>query len=154
MRLVLIAIEAVRVANLSGLGVLNGEAVPPFTIFARHSRTAPDLHRSTVGEVLRTEQRISLESSCRFPAKPSETGSISACVVGYFSADFHNHATMYLIAQIFALHDKSRFEIFAYSYGPDKQDEMRKKLVSAVDVFHDVREMNDMQLLSSLERKS
>ena len=35
----------------------------------------------------------------------------------------------------------------AYSYGPDKQDEMRKKLVSAVDVFHDVRGMNDIQIV-------
>ena len=54
---------------------------------------------------------------------------------------------MYLMAQIFAAHDKSRFEILAYSYGPDKQDEMRKKLVSAVDVFHDVRGMNDIQIV-------
>jgi predicted O-linked N-acetylglucosamine transferase (SPINDLY family) len=78
-------------------------------------------------------------------AKPSQKPE---CLrIGYFSADFHNHATMHLMAQIFALHDKSRFEILAYSYGPDRQDEMRKKLLGAVDVFHDVREMNDLQIV-------
>jgi len=54
---------------------------------------------------------------------------------------------MYLMAQVFTAHDKSQFETLAYSYGPDKQDEMRKKLVSAVDVFHDVRGMNDIQIV-------
>jgi len=54
---------------------------------------------------------------------------------------------MYLMAQIFERHDKEQFEVYAYSYGPDKQDEMRKRLVSAVDVFHDVRGMNDIQIV-------
>ena len=67
--------------------------------------------------------------------------------IGYFSADFHNHASMYLMAQIFAAHDKSRFQVFAYSYGHDKQDEMRKKLVNDVEIFHDVRDMNDIQIV-------
>ena len=42
---------------------------------------------------------------------------------------------------------RARLRSYAYSYGPDKQDEMRKKLVSAVDVFHDVRGMNDIQIV-------
>jgi protein O-GlcNAc transferase len=67
--------------------------------------------------------------------------------IGYFSADFHNHATMYLMAQVFAAHDKSHFEILAFSYGPNAQDEMRQHLMSNVDVFHEVRAMSDMQVV-------
>jgi protein O-GlcNAc transferase len=67
--------------------------------------------------------------------------------VGYFSADFYDHATMHLMAQTFEQHNKEQFEICAYSYGPDKQDEMRKRLIESVNVFHDVREMSDMQIV-------
>jgi predicted O-linked N-acetylglucosamine transferase (SPINDLY family) len=58
--------------------------------------------------------------------------------IGYLSADFHQHATAYLIAELFELHDRSRFEVCAYSYGPDDGGEMRKRLVRACDRFVDV----------------
>jgi predicted O-linked N-acetylglucosamine transferase (SPINDLY family) len=63
--------------------------------------------------------------------------------VGYFSADFHDHATMYLIARLLELHDRARFEIHAFSYGPDRDDEMRRRATEAVDTFHDVRDLAD-----------
>ena len=66
--------------------------------------------------------------------------------IGYFSADFHNHATMYLMAKLFALHDRESFEIFAYSFGPDRQDEMRHRIVDTVDTFRDVRQLNDIDI--------
>ena len=47
--------------------------------------------------------------------------------IGYFSADFHNHATMHLMAELFELHDKSSFELFAFSFGPDQNDEWRQR---------------------------
>ena len=79
------------------------------------------------------------------PLQPTFKGSKkpNRIRIGYFSADFHNHATMYLMAKIFALHDKQKFKIYAYSYGPDKNDKMRQELIRSVDIFNDVREMND-----------
>jgi predicted O-linked N-acetylglucosamine transferase (SPINDLY family) len=58
--------------------------------------------------------------------------------IGYLSADFHQHATAYLIAELFELHDRSRVEVCAYSYGPDDGSEMRRRLVRACDRFEDV----------------
>ena len=66
--------------------------------------------------------------------------------VGYFSADFHNHATMYLMAKIFEIHNREDFKIFAYSFGPEKKDEMRSRLVKAVDRFTDVRNLSDLDI--------
>lgn len=66
--------------------------------------------------------------------------------LGYFSADFHNHATSYLMAQLFELHDKEKFELFAFSFGPDIQDQMRARLVKAFDHFLDVRDMSDLEV--------
>ena len=63
--------------------------------------------------------------------------------VGYFSADFHNHATTYLMAELFEMHNYSEFEIYAFSYGPDSSDAMRTRIKSAVTKFIDVRLMSD-----------
>ncbi|MBS1188067.1 MAG: repeat-containing protein [Burkholderiaceae bacterium] len=66
--------------------------------------------------------------------------------LGYFSHDFHNHATSFLAAGMFEQHDRNRFEIFAFSFGPDKDDAMRSRLLSAFDQFINVRDMSDMQI--------
>lgn len=63
--------------------------------------------------------------------------------LGYYSADLHMHATAVLMAEMFELHDRERFEIVAFSFGPDQQHPMRDRLVKAFDRFIDVRQMTD-----------
>jgi len=59
--------------------------------------------------------------------------------IGYFSADFHDHATSYLMAQMLESHDRQRFEIFAYSFGPNaKQHAYRQRLEHGVEHFYEV----------------
>ena len=66
--------------------------------------------------------------------------------VGYYSADFHNHATAYLIAELFELHDKNKFEVFAFSYGPDTKDEMQERIAKSVDHFIEVSTISDISI--------
>jgi predicted O-linked N-acetylglucosamine transferase (SPINDLY family) len=66
--------------------------------------------------------------------------------IGYFSADFHNHATAYLMAELFERHDRANFEIIAFSFGPDAADEMRKRLQGSFDRFLDVRSHSDQEI--------
>ncbi len=70
--------------------------------------------------------------------------------VAYLSADFHQHATAYLMAELFELHDRSRFEIIGVSYGIDDKSEMRKRLVAAFDQFHDVLRKSDEEVAKLL----
>ena len=72
--------------------------------------------------------------------------------IGYFSADFHNHATSYLIAELFERHDRSRFEVLGFSFGPLKLDEMNRRVSAAMDRFVDVRSMPDREV-AELSRK-
>lgn len=58
--------------------------------------------------------------------------------VGYLSGDFHQHATAQLMAELFESHDRSRFEVFAYSYGPDDGSPLRARLQTAFDHFVDI----------------
>jgi predicted O-linked N-acetylglucosamine transferase (SPINDLY family) len=67
--------------------------------------------------------------------------------VGYFSADFRNHPVSLLTAEMFERHDRLRFEVHAYSFGPDAQDEMRERLERAFDSFMDVRNRSDQDIV-------
>jgi len=71
--------------------------------------------------------------------------------IGYFSADFHNHATGYLMAELFELHDKQKFEIFGFSFGPLKNDEMRQRLEKSFNQFIEVGDKADVEI-SQLSR--
>jgi predicted O-linked N-acetylglucosamine transferase (SPINDLY family) len=67
--------------------------------------------------------------------------------IGYFSADFHLHATALLAARMFELHDKDRFETYAFSFGPDRKDEMFHRLNRSFDHWIDIRAMDDMSVV-------
>ena len=58
--------------------------------------------------------------------------------IGYLSWDFHKHATSYLTAELFELHDRERFEVHAYSYGPDDGSAIRARIRAACDRFINV----------------
>ena len=66
--------------------------------------------------------------------------------IGYFSADFHNHATMHLMAELFENHDKDSFELIAFSFGPDKKDNWRERARKCFDQFLDVRLNSDHEI--------
>jgi predicted O-linked N-acetylglucosamine transferase (SPINDLY family) len=66
--------------------------------------------------------------------------------LGYFSADFHNHAICYLMAELFERHDKTRFELLGFSFGRDQHDEMRTRVSAAMDQFLDVRFLSDSEV--------
>ena len=63
--------------------------------------------------------------------------------IAYVSADFHEHATAYLMAELFERHDRSRFEVTGLSYGPPDASPMRARLRKAFDHFVDVSGMAD-----------
>ena len=70
--------------------------------------------------------------------------------IGYYSADFQNHATAYLIAELFERHDRRKFELVAFSFSPDTTDDMHRRVCAAFDQFVDIRNEadRDVALLS------
>lgn len=66
--------------------------------------------------------------------------------VGYLSSDLYAHATAYLMAELFELHDRSRFEIIAFSYGKAPADTMRERIKQSVDAFHEVSDLSDPEV--------
>ena len=66
--------------------------------------------------------------------------------IGYYSADFCIHPVSHLIANLFELHDKSKFDLFGFYFGPDKKDEMLKRTSKAFNNFYDLRLKNDDEI--------
>jgi predicted O-linked N-acetylglucosamine transferase (SPINDLY family) len=102
-----------------------------------------------------SEQKIAAETYAADNFPPVADGSASHSVsrpgklrIGYFSADFHAHATAYLMARLFELHDGSEFEIFGFSFGPSADDDMRRRLTAAFDQLMDVKDNSDKQIAS------
>lgn len=74
--------------------------------------------------------------------------------IGYFSADFYDHATAYLMSEFFELHDRNQFEIYAFSFGPNLNDQSSVRLKAAFDHFIDVSNFSDEEVaLKSRELK-
>src|SRR5262249_60725357 len=58
--------------------------------------------------------------------------------VAYASADFHQHVTANVMAELFEVHDRTHFEVIGISFGPDDRSPMRSRLNRAFDRFFDV----------------
>jgi len=66
--------------------------------------------------------------------------------IGYFSADFYNHATALLAGGLFERHNRQRFEIVAFNFGFGAHDEVTDALRNAFDQFIDVQSKKDEEI--------
>jgi predicted O-linked N-acetylglucosamine transferase (SPINDLY family) len=71
--------------------------------------------------------------------------------IGYVSADFHEHATAYLMAGAFECHDKEKFEITAISIGPNDKSAIRRRLERSFDRFLDCRSLGDRDIANEIK---
>ncbi|MCP1609092.1 putative O-linked N-acetylglucosamine transferase (SPINDLY family) [Azospirillum lipoferum] len=74
---------------------------------------------------------------------PNRSGRGPKLRIGYLSADFHEHATAVLIAELIERHDRGRFEIVGCSYGADDGGPLRRRLVTGFDRFLDLSALTD-----------
>ena len=66
--------------------------------------------------------------------------------VAYMSADFRVHPMTSLVAELFELHNRDKFEIYAISIGPKIDSAIRTRLKKSFDHWHDVHEIRDQEV--------
>jgi protein O-GlcNAc transferase len=71
--------------------------------------------------------------------------------LAYVSADFHLHATSYLMAGMFERHDRSHFAVTAISIGSDDNSDMRLRLKDSFETFIDARALSDDEIARRIE---
>lgn len=82
------------------------------------------------------------------PFSPANEPRSERIRIGYFSADFHDHATLFLMAGLLREHDHTKFEIFAYSYGANTTGAWRKQAMGDVDEFHEVANFSEAEIVA------
>jgi protein O-GlcNAc transferase len=129
------------------------EALQAYALLIRAGRPValPFSALALLDDPLLHKQMASLYAQTKHPTKAlAEPFQLQAAPskirIAYYSADFHNHATAYLIAELIEQHDRSRFEVIGFSFGPDLQDTMRQRLIAGFDAFHDVSGLSDEQV--------
>ena len=63
--------------------------------------------------------------------------------IGYLSSDLHSHAVSILVAELFELHDRQRFEVYAFSWTSEDGSPLRARVVQAFDHYVRIAEMDD-----------
>jgi predicted O-linked N-acetylglucosamine transferase (SPINDLY family) len=135
--------EFERVADRIGT---RDQAIEPFTMLSYEDDPKHQLQRS---------QAYARTNFHKPPqpvfGKPKE--KTAKLKIGYFSADFHNHATVSLMMGLFKHHDRNRFEIHAFSYGQVQQGQTRYRLLGLVDSFENVFGVSDEEMVERARQK-
>lgn len=115
------------------------KAIVPFPLLALIDE--PDLHKKTA----------EIYVADKFPPKYdlikiNKYSAHKKIRIGYYSPDFRVHPVANLTAELYEIHDRKKFEVYAFSFGPDTKDEMNKRIKEGVDHFYDVRKMSHKQV--------
>ncbi len=70
--------------------------------------------------------------------------------IGYFSGNFYKHPVIILLVRILELHDKNDVEVYAYSWGVNKEDNYTKRVKNAVDTFRDIDDLNENDAVNTI----
>lgn len=127
--------------------ILAGESVSsPFTLLALYDD--PALHLLTARSLI-----AKYHPPANLAGNPQRSPARAEKIrLAYVSADFHEHATAFLMAELFELHDRSRFELVAISYGPNDGSAMRARLEGAFDQFHHLPHLSDQQIAAFMRQ--
>ena len=112
---------------------------------------------SASAELLRLSAELQMRATAPAPVEGGLSHPLPAgrkkLRMGYLSADLHLHATAYLIAELFELHDRDLFDVVVFSFGPDDNGPMRTRIEAAADQFFRVNDLSDHEIAELLVRE-
>jgi predicted O-linked N-acetylglucosamine transferase (SPINDLY family) len=101
---------------------------------------------------LLTSQRFVHEKVAKVTEPPLHKGRQreGKIKVGYLSGDLHMHAVGLLSAELYELHDKSRFEVHAFSWSREDGTPLRARLKAAMDSYTPLHTLSDRQAAEAI----
>jgi len=130
-----------RIRSLSG-GTANAR---PFLLLGVSDDPAEHLAAARTRAAAAMRGRVELS-----PRPPRHRDKIR---VAYVSGDFGAHATSYLIAELFELHDRSAFEVYGVSFGPDDSSALRRRVLGAFDGCLEGADRSDAEIAAWLRER-
>lgn len=140
MRMCMWADFQIHVNHLISKASENEKVVKPFAMLALSEDASVQKKSSEIYTQDKYPENIALAPIPKYRKKEKIR-------IGYFSPDFHTHPVAHLTSELFELHDKNHFELFAFSLqGTSHQDEVRERLKNAFDHFIDAENMRDLEI--------
>jgi predicted O-linked N-acetylglucosamine transferase (SPINDLY family) len=89
-----------------------------------------------------------------FPERRAPTGSAGRregrIRLAYLSGDFGEHAVSHQLVRVLEMHDTTRFETFAISWGRQQEGAIRRRLAAAFSRFEDVTDASDDDMVGKM----
>ena len=128
--------------NIALAGMENGFRILSLDVDAQSRR---DLMRHVADNVM---EAAWLQQQHPFHHEPHERTKIR---IGYLSPDLREHAVSILARQLFGLHDRVSFEVYAYSLF-NADDLYRRQIEADCDVFRDVSKLDAWAVAETIYR--
>tara|TARA_Y100001970_G_C14200729_1_gene840962 strand:- start:163 stop:2169 length:2007 start_codon:yes stop_codon:yes gene_type:complete len=113
----------------------NKKSIEPFPLLSLIDD--PEIHLTNSRKF---SKNIASDLNNNIHKKISENSIIK---VGYFSADFNEHAVSNLIFKMLSKHNKNKFKIYCYAFGFENKDNFHKAIENVVDIYRDIRDISD-----------
>lgn len=123
------------------------EAVP------QHSSASPCLPVLAMTDCVQTQRLAAEQWVARTlpapgdPLPPRIQLEDSRIKIGYFSPDFRQHPVAWLTAELFTLHDRAEFEVWAFDLSRHPKDEITQRIAGSVDHWVECGSLSDEQIL-------
>ena len=72
--------------------------------------------------------------------------------IGYLSGDFYDHPVLHLMMDIFKNHDKSKFDIYGFSFGPNNDDKWRAEVKNYFFHFENINNISDQEVANLIKK--
>jgi predicted O-linked N-acetylglucosamine transferase (SPINDLY family) len=86
------------------------------------------------------------------PLADRESYGHSKIRIGYLSGDLCSHAVGFLMPEIFELHDRERFEIYAYDYSKEDGTHTRLRIKHSTEHFTSIQNLTDQQAANKIRQ--
>lgn len=136
------------IAELKSLLADDATAIWPFGLLSIEGRGSAAMQKRAANRLAANQFRAQLAAPPL--VSPRHHPARDRLRIGYLSADFHTHATMQLVGAVLAAHDRRRFSVHLYSYGPDAGDAGRAQALRAAEVFRDCGALADVAVAQQI----
>jgi len=120
----------------------------PFMSIAR----SPDPVRNFKVAAAWSAEMVDRLSPLKVPQKAKNTQKTGPLKIGYLSGNFYDHPTAHNTAGLFARHDREKFEVYAYSFGPDDGSFHRRLIEDESDCFIDLSSLGDVEAAEKIRQ--
>lgn len=93
-----------------------------------------------------SEAYVGLKYPMTISRKKIDPYSHKTIRIGFFSPDFREHALSYLLGEVISVFDKTRFELYGFSFGGFENDATTEYLRKQFTEFHEVGDLSDKNI--------